>query len=176
MPNPEIMNPQKIIAGFNALVALVGSAMEKAKGLAISLAPTKRISSAIERSLPVVQGTSITSSVYVDLGKAPEAAAFELGSGLHGRKQSKYMIAPKKAGGSLVFDWPNEDASAGHPHTKDGKVILPYVNHPGIAARPYLAPAVEQSVDQSFRGGVDRIMDEVFGIGEDVVIEIKVSL
>lgn len=73
--------------------------------------------------------------IKVDLKKAPMAAAFEYGSGIH-RKEggSLYPIKARNAP-NLVFFWEKEDKWF------VGKE-LPH-GHPGVAARPYLAPAVE---------------------------------
>jgi hypothetical protein len=66
--------------------------------------------------------------------KAPEAHAFEVGSGIHGETGEKYIITPKNSD-ALVFPGTNEFAG----HT----IVTPIVHHPGVAARPFLHPANE---------------------------------
>jgi len=79
--------------------------------------------------------------------KAQDAAAREFGSGIHSRRgpRKKYPIRPRNAGGVLVFPW--DKASDLIPKTKDGRVILKKVMHPGVQAdkggRGYIGPAVK---------------------------------
>jgi hypothetical protein len=80
--------------------------------------------------------------VKVDLNQAPMARAFERGSGLHDRRGARYiMIAPKNTS-QIVFEGTN---------AWKGQIIrVPpmgggVVYHPGVAARPYLAPAVQEN-------------------------------
>jgi len=81
--------------------------------------------------------------------RARDARAREYGSGLHARrgKKAKYPIRPRKKGGVLVFPW--DKAAPGIPRTKDGKVILKEVMHPGIEAdsggKGYIAPAQKEA-------------------------------
>lgn len=81
----------------------------------------------------------------VDLKKAPMGAAFEFGSGLHATQQAPatYPIKPsnKKA---LAFVW--DKANPNIPTLPDGRVVLPIVQHPGVVARPYLIPAIEDVI------------------------------
>jgi hypothetical protein len=90
-------------------------------------------------------------TVQVDISKetgAPEAAAFEFGSGIH-RKESPdtYVIAPKNAS-LLAFPWPDHDPNW-HTGNKfvgvsGEKFLFRYVDHPGVAARPFMQPAVDE--------------------------------
>jgi hypothetical protein len=140
------------------VVQALRNSLSKIVVAAKALAPTQKIRSAIKMITPVVTNDRIVSGIEVDLVKAPEAAAFEYGSGKQATKGSKgtYPIRPKagnRAGNNLVFDWPNEQAPGAHKHTKDGRVVLPMVNHPGVHARPYLAPAIA--------GGETELLDEI---------------
>ncbi len=92
-----------------------------------------------------------TITIKVDGNKAPHAVAFELGSGIHDESTpKKYMIAPRNAP-RLVFPierWPNYVPPpyvdvAVFPGEISGK---PYVMHPGVAARPYLEPAIRENL------------------------------
>lgn len=77
--------------------------------------------------------------VFVSLKDAPDAAAWEYGSGLHRTKGSpnKYSIDAVNVP-DLVFWWEREQVL----------FVGPHVNHPGIAARPYLQPAVRDNLDR----------------------------
>jgi hypothetical protein len=75
-----------------------------------------------------------------------------------------------------VFHWANEDRSAGHAHTRDGKVILPFVNHPGVFARPYLEPAFRDELNDSFVESINWIIRNDVMAGGDVTIELKVLM
>jgi hypothetical protein len=153
--NFSLITPE-IIA--QALVGYVQVAISNIAAAARRLAPTKRLQGAIEE-LPVAQlGGTIESGVTVSTILAPEACAYEFGSGIHDTKgnQGKYRIAARNAGGNLVFQWDNEPSAVkiGAAHTKDGKVILPFVNHPGVVARPYLGPAFDEILNDNWEDGL----------------------
>jgi hypothetical protein len=70
-------------------------------------------------------------------GPAPHAAAFEYGSGERGPDGEPYLIEPREMGGKLAIPrsrWPDP-------------IYLPYVNHPGVEAKPYLQPAIDSNRD-----------------------------
>jgi hypothetical protein len=77
--------------------------------------------------------------VFVKIVDAPDAGAWEYGSGLHRTKGSpaKYSIDAINAP-NLVFYWEREGRWFKGLH----------VNHPGIAARPYLRPALKNNVER----------------------------
>jgi hypothetical protein len=88
----------------------------------------------------IYPAVEIPSGVMITIGnKAPEALAFERGSGIHGPSGEKYIIAPVNAP-ALVFPG---------THEWEGQTIVAppmgggVVHHPGVAARPYLHPANE---------------------------------
>jgi hypothetical protein len=97
------------------------------------------------------EGGRYTIEIRVDASKggpAPEAAAFEYGSGIHNPDNPKtYKIAPKNKN-ALAFFWDKVDESS--PTGKKfrgiskttGKAIFNYVDHPGVEADPYLKPAI----------------------------------
>jgi len=66
---------------------------------------------------------------------APMAGAFEWGSGVHGTKGEKYPIQAKDPEGNLVFWW--EKRNKWFVGAK-----LPF-GHPGVKARPYIAPSIK---------------------------------
>ena len=79
--------------------------------------------------------TELSDGMMVTIGNsAPEAHAFEHGSGIHGPGGSKYPIVAKNAP-MLAFMGTNK--LAGH------LITVPSVQHPGVGARPFMAPAVE---------------------------------
>jgi hypothetical protein len=105
----------------------------------VTKAPTQKIKEAISVGDVVNDGEGIYHiDVKVDLVKAPEGRAYEYGSGLHNPlKSDTYPINPVK-GMFLAFYW-----------EKLGKrVVLPHVNHPGVAARPYIKPSIEENKTQ----------------------------
>jgi hypothetical protein len=89
------------------------------------------------------QGGVIAGYVEVPLKLAPEARAFEYGSGIHSTKGAPepYPILPRN-GGSLVFPG---------THQWEGQtIVVPpmgggVVMHPGVAPRPFLTPAVQEN-------------------------------
>lgn len=96
----------------------------------------------------------LSAKIILDTSIAPEAAAFEYGSGLHRKNKSpsKYIIAPKAGlfNGTLAFEWPgrNPNFPSGGKFIRalpNGKFLFWYVDHPGVQARPYLAPAKEKN-------------------------------
>jgi hypothetical protein len=88
--------------------------------------------------------------IILDLNKAPQAAAFEWGSGIHDpNNPHKYKIEPKNAT-MLAFLWPNHTPPYGSPKfigvsKKTGKFLWNYVDHPGVEAKPFLTPAIVES-------------------------------
>jgi len=102
-------------------------------------------------------------------GPAPEALAFEFGSGIHNPDSpGTYVIAPKPGGKkTLAFFWDKVDASSPtgnkfrgvSPTT--GKAIFNYVDHPGVAAKPYLAPAIRDA-RVKFKGIYSRLIGRAY--------------
>jgi hypothetical protein len=85
-------------------------------------------------------GLSINVEVDLSPGHAPSARAFERGSGIHAtRGERGYILIKPKYAPALVFPGTNA--------WKGMTVIVPpmgggVVHHPGVAPRPFLAPAV----------------------------------
>ena len=80
-------------------------------------------------------------SIIIDLKKAPMAAAFEWGSGIHSTKGAAglYPIAAKNAP-NLSFWW-----ERGNKWFIGQR--LPY-GHPGVAPNPYIKPALLESMPE----------------------------
>ena len=100
---------------------------------------------------PEQQGNTFKEEIVIDLKKAPFAAAYEYGSGEHGEQGTTYPIDPKNSA-YMVFpegDWPGfiPGATKVAPN-KDGIFFLTHVDHPGVAARPYIRPTITQLNDE----------------------------
>lgn len=111
----------------------------------IDKAPTRRIKGAIKAQPPVREGDAIVGKITINLdeasGGAPEAMAYEFGSGIHSEKGETYVILPREQK-ALAFFW--DKANASIPRLPDGRVLLRKVNHPGVAARPYIEPSLDE--------------------------------
>ena len=128
-------------------------------------APTKRIKQNIEVLKPKLKRNGgIETGIAISLDKAPEARAYEKGSGIHSTEGAarKYTILPKKGSttGLLAFKWDNAPASM--PASEDGRHVFRSVQHPGVEARPYLAPAVEEAQEKVVKKIVDKFADAFF--------------
>ena len=95
--------------------------------------------------------TELPDGVMITIGNsAPEAHAFEHGSGIHGESGEKYVIRAVNAG---VLAFPGTHGygnaySMYNRETREGMgdmniVITPVVHHPGVGARPFMQPAIE---------------------------------
>jgi hypothetical protein len=78
----------------------------------------------------------LSDGMIITIGnKAPQAFAFEHGSGIHGPQGEKYPIMPRNAA-ALVFPGTHEWSGQ--------TIVTQLVEHPGVEARPFLHPANEQ--------------------------------
>lgn len=100
--------------------------------------------------------------VIVDTRKAPAAAAYEFGSGEHATRGNvgKYPIVPKEKK-FLAFHWPKVDGEPGFRRLPDGRVLLYKVEHPGVEARPYMKPALEEMKSRMAQAIGQRFVTEV---------------
>lgn len=94
---------------------------------------------------------SYSISITVDLDTAPMARAYEYGSGEHGDEGKAYKI-PAGELGYLAFPlarWPNYRPP---PNVKKTFVFpgmvssKDYVMHPGVEAKPFLQPAIDDNL------------------------------
>jgi hypothetical protein len=100
------------------------------------------------------QSGNVYGYIEVDRNIAPEARAFEYGSGVHAKRgpKVKYPILPKNSS-KLVFIGTNgygNESTAYNMNTKEAMgggniVITSKVMHPGVEARPFLTPAVQDN-------------------------------
>jgi hypothetical protein len=84
--------------------------------------------------------------IEVDRTIAPEARAYEYGSGLRAKRGEKdYIIIAPKNVPKLIFQGTNE-------WTGQTIVVPPMgggvVHHPGVAPRPFLTPAVQENKER----------------------------
>jgi len=113
--------------------------LEKIAAEARKNAPTKRIKQNIKINKAGVSQVGnnlvLTGSVKVDLKAAPEARAYEYGSGIHATHGvvGTYPIRAKNVS-NLHFWW----------ERKDKWFFGPVVDHPGVEAQPYLRPALKE--------------------------------
>ena len=171
-----------VLIAWSEIAIIMRDSLDAVARLARGFAPTKRIESAIS-TLPVVSSESmIESGIVVDINKAPEGAAYEFGSGLFATRgdRHKYPIDPRpdNPNHALIFEWVNEPAQVRRdaPHTSDGKVILRHVEHPGVVAKPYMAPAFDSETGDKMAQQIDDAIMRQFGIGQDVEVELRISL
>ena len=110
----------------------------------------------------VAQGGMYSSSgqiyVYIDGKKAPMAAAFEWGSGEHATRGriGTYKIEPKDTS-VLKFGWQPDFVPWKSPKFAgvilegagtEGTYFFQWVDHPGIAPRPYLAQVIREATPE----------------------------
>lgn len=144
----------------SGLIKVITAQLNRIGDEARRLAKTERIKRNIQ-VLPVeVHDRVLTATIRVDASDtgAPEALAYEYGSGIWGREGKKYPIEPKEKD-ALAFLWPDAASIAQREGVtkvnfgEGGKVVLPRVMHPGVKAEPYLAPAVAK-YEVSLLGGL----------------------
>lgn len=95
---------------------------------------------------------TITVSIILDTKIAPEAPAYEWGSGLHDTKGSPHYIDIYATSvPNLIFEGTNEF---------EGQLIrVPHVSHPGVKPKPFIKPALDKhraALKQSVREEVNK--------------------
>lgn len=121
----------------------------QAKAKANSVRAPGNIQDAFYLDSPNQQGTIFYIDVHIDLKIAPAAAAYEWGSGIHAKfgEAKEYPIPREPTGVSFPKErWPNYKPPP-------GKSIPDYfyfdqISHPGVAARPYLQPTLEEHIQE----------------------------
>lgn len=149
----------------------------------------QEIPEAIKTQSSEIRGKNVVGSLTISLEVAPMALAFEYGSGIWSERgaRQKYPIVPNKAS-ILAFDWP-EAANIGSregvadvvtPVTyneqtfqfEGGRAFLPKVMHPGIRARPYIAPSIATKADEITEilgDGFMQVLDEELGPRVEII-------
>jgi len=101
-------------------------------------APYKKIKDAVFISRVEGRGDSRFISVSINMSPktgAPFARAFDIGSGIHGKRPSKYLIRPTNG---KFLQFPGTNAFA-------GKIIrVKEVQHPGVAGVGYTKKAIDE--------------------------------
>lgn len=96
-----------------------------------------RSAKAIRVGEPKVTEKQIEIHILFDTDIAPEAPAYEWGSGLHSKDEKRYIDIYNVNTNALVF--PGTNAWEGQT------IVTNHVNHPGVAKRPFLEPAKEST-------------------------------
>ena len=120
---------------MNAVALFIRKALEDAQ----AKAKTKRIRDNLRMTdAHSIGQDSVGASIEVSLISAPEAVAYEFGSGLHDPSGSHLIPIRAVRAKALSFWW-----------EKGGKQFvgkeLPY-GHPGVAAQPALGPAMRENL------------------------------
>jgi len=172
------------------LIRSLGSYAAAVTKRARNLAP-QHIRSAITSRVKKSKKGTVGIVTTADKSVAPDAGAWEFGSGIHSRlmrmspnqlrPKGKYIIAPKR-GNVLAFPWDkvNESTPKGKKFrgiSSQGNAIFNYVEHPGIVAandgKGYIAPAIkmtrktlEDGIDKSVRDAVGLTLKRAFSGGK----------
>lgn len=157
-----------------AIVTTLTDHVQKAQNTAKGLAPTKRLKENIE-IVPMQQTLGhAVSGLLVSTEKAPEACAYEFGSGLHDPAGGHTIRIPgKNSTGPVAFKWDKAEKmgpkGAGNPSLgRDGRYVFSYVNHPGVVARPYLKPAAQAEMEPLMQDLV-KITDSILGPDKTII-------
>lgn len=150
-----------------------------------TLAKTDRIRRSIQVTTVQDESDSAKSiTVKISTKDAPEALAYEFGSGIWGKLGRKYPIDPVNSE-FLAFDWPqaaNIGSREGVPDIVSpvvnlpgggftgGRAILPGVMHPGVKAVPYMQPAAEKNLAKILNGMADGTVGPI----ADMTVDVKV--
>lgn len=133
----------------NALKARATAWAGQLTRLAKSFAPA-HVQPAIHSHIEEKEDGQFIIRITADRRVAPDARAWEFGSGIHARRgpKHKYPILPKRAK-VLAFKWDVADANPENfKFLPDGRVMLGSVQHPGIEAanggKGYIAPAMKE--------------------------------
>lgn len=108
----------------------------------------KAINDHTSATSPIKDGNKYSVDVVIDTSEnaAPMAGAYEYGSGEYGEKGEKYRIEPKNPDSVLAF--PKErtfllqQVGRGLAPLQSDMYFFKYVEHPGVAARPFIAPSI----------------------------------
>lgn len=120
---------------MNALSIFIRQAFNDARELGF----TERIRSNMRMTDAHITGeNTVEADIHISLRDAPEARAFELGSGVHNpQRPGLYPIAAKNVA-NLYFWWERGHKMYFGPRLTYG--------HPGVAPRPAMGPAMEQNL------------------------------
>lgn len=164
----------RIIARLNS-----GGYPQGDSGRAIN--PTTSIQEALSISSIRKNGDTYFIDILGDFKKAPFIWAFEYGSGKQGDKGSTYPIYPQTSS-LLAFYWDKFPAGPGAKFAgygkKDGKHLFFYVDHPGIKAKPFIRPTVDEHVKNFQSSMIEKyklqIRAGILGSAKEVNIKVEV--
>jgi len=140
-------NSDRAKAGIHTgLVLAANHFVEKMKQKIEQVNVPRKIGDATSIGSPVVQKEISYIDITIDLKEAPMAAAFEYGSGIHGKKGETYRIP--KEGSTSFLAIPRERWTKYQPPPDVDPVVLPHVAHPGVAARPFIKPTIQEEREQ----------------------------
>lgn len=179
----------QVLAGLSAAANLVSQQI--AQNVISENLPGEIVSNMIVQAPVQDSETSAHVDIVINLdeGAAPMAGAFEFGSGIWAtRGQRGYIIITSKTpGGMLKFPFPesmniypslnipggNRVGGAAVPNAprlnytdEEGTVYLPYVRHPGVAPREYIAKALKQKQEE-----VERLFSRLLAVEFDIMIK-----
>lgn len=120
-------------------------------------APTQRIKEHIIVDSAEASSGNYSITIRIPLKDAPEAGAYEFGSGVHSTRGPKkeYRIDPKNSPVLAIprsrwpdFEDPVRVKIPPDRMLKEGRtgLLLRYVMHPGVEARPYMTPAIRAAL------------------------------
>jgi hypothetical protein len=150
------LNSNQIISGLSKQLTLAANAFVVRMKERIS---QNNLPDAITKSITIGKseqkgGTiSIEVSVGGKEGKERAAVAYEYGSGLQRTRGSpaKYKIEPDEAS-VLAFEFKDsyllQRSGQGLIPSQEGKAFFAFVDHPGVAARPFVQPSVNASREE----------------------------
>lgn len=143
----------------NDLVMAVSDYIKAAFKDAQFKAKTKRIRDNLQMTDAQLFGQSIVASIEVSLLRAPEARAYEFGSGTHDLIGSHLIPIRAVHAKALSFWWEMKGKQFVGKELGRG--------HPGVAAHPALGPAMEenknllvQNVDMYVRQAIESVIIE----------------
>lgn len=154
MPNSSLLQ------GMQEAVEIIATEAKSLSNWSHGNEHSGSIPSAISVVNATENGGTIQAAVKVDLKIAPQAAAYEYGSGIHGKSGQKYRIAPNPPKKALAFEWNPQTIPWGSPkfRGKSGDTyFFNYVEHPGVVANPFLRPALVNKLPE-----VKKIIGEAF--------------
>lgn len=144
---------------FSAHSQYIEGVSDKLKATAQRYAPNSHVRNSISvNSVESQAGGKITIELKA---VARDARAYEYGSGIHSRRSevSPHQLGPKgkilikPTGGKKVLAFPWDVQGPGIPRSKDGRVNLPSVEHPGVEAanngQGYLRKSVKDNKAQA---------------------------
>lgn len=95
----------------------------------------------IKLGIPRTTRYSVIIELILDTKVSPDAPAYEWGSGTHDPDNPHYIAIRARRKKYLKFEGTNE--------WKGQTIIVKAVQHPGVAARPFLKPAIEETRKQN---------------------------